>query len=77
MPVPIVSALTSPQPERQPVDGPVEVRREGTCIHLSATHDGHHRFMTVTEFNAWRLFVMLALILGVSLPKKLLKSIRM
>jgi hypothetical protein len=77
MPVPTISALTSPQPERRPEDGPVAVTRDGAHIEITATTHGVTSTLAVTEFNAWRLFAMLALILGVSLPKKLLQSIRM
>lgn len=65
------------QPERTEHDGEVEVRREGATIILSATQHEHPHFLPVSEFNAWRLFVALALVLGAQLPKKLLKTIRM
>jgi hypothetical protein len=65
------------QPQRSEHDGQVEVRREGAIIILSATQHEHPHFLPVSEFNAWRLFVALAVVLGAQLPKKLLKSIRM
>lgn len=33
--------------------------------------------MTLSPFNAWRMFAALAQILGAELPRKLLKTIRM
>lgn len=65
-------------PERGPKDGPVSVQRIEDRIAVSAItiDDEDHNFMEMSEYNAWRLFGMLAIILGIELPKKIGKEIR-
>lgn len=72
-----VSQRTGVQPPRGEKDGAVSVNRstDGTLF-ISATHGGEERSLTVSEYNAWRIFGMLALFLEVPLPKKLGKSIQ-
>lgn len=65
------------QPERKPWDGPVAVQRVGDYIDVQATDNGEKTYLRMSEYNAWRVFAMLAMILGVSLPKALGKSIKM
>jgi len=70
-------------PERGPKDGPVEVRRLSddrisisSVTNLEGDMKDHH-WMELSEYNAWRIFAMLALILGVQLPAKIGKEIKM
>lgn len=72
----------SEQPARSACDGAVGVSRETAFPELGellmhAEHDGARQVIRCSEYNAWRLFVMLGLILGANLPAKLLKSVKM
>jgi hypothetical protein len=60
-------------PERLPEDGPVGVRREGDR-HLCLYAEGLGS-LTVSEYNAARLFGILAMFLEIRLPKALGKAI--
>ena len=65
------------QPERKPWDGPVEVLRVGDYISVSATDQATKSTIMMSEYNAWRVFGMLAVILGVPLPKYIAKAIKL
>lgn len=65
------------QPERELSDGPVAVNRIDQFIVLSAEQDKKYEGMKVSEYNAWRLFGMLAVVLGVELPKNIAKAIKL
>lgn len=65
------------QPERSDDDGPVEIQRVTEGLVISCTQEGETTRLHVSEYNAWRVFGMLALMLGVELPKKLAKSIKL
>lgn len=66
----------SKQPERGPLDGPVSVNRYGDAFVITAKQGALETTCEVSEHNAWRLFGLLALMLGVSLPTKIAKGIR-
>ncbi len=78
-------------PERSPKDGPVSVNRLGDdriCIsaetlNLNPVEDPINNYwresphyLEMSEYNAWRIFGMLAIILGIELPKKVGKEIK-
>lgn len=67
----------SKQPKREPGDGPVAVNRFGGKILVSNTVDGVSSTVELSEYNAWRVFGMLAVILGVQLPKNIAQAIKM
>lgn len=59
------------QPERSASDGPVSVTRPAANkIAICATTDGQGGELVMSEYNAWRVFAMLAVILGIPLPAK-------
>jgi hypothetical protein len=64
------------QPKRAPSDGAIAVRRlpDGRIV-ISVVTNGIEGGVFMGEFNAWRVFGALALILGIKLSKKLGKSI--
>lgn len=66
-------------PERKPSDGAVGVNRApgNDALTLTATTDGIEQSMTVSPHNAARLFALLSLMLGIPLPAKLGKEIRL
>lgn len=67
-------------PKREPTDGALTVRRiAGTGhIELIEERDGHPAaWLIVSEYNAWRLFGMMALILGIPLSKAVAKTIKL
>lgn len=66
------------QPERQPSDGPMTVERleDGRWL-ISVETDGERQSITCGGFNVWRVFGSLAFLLGVALPKKVSKSIKL
>lgn len=65
------------QPERGPNDGPVNVERlpDGR-IAMSATASGEESGMVASEYNAWRLYAALGLILGIK-PSKQAEGIKL
>jgi hypothetical protein len=65
------------QPPREPCDGQVSVNRHKDELCISVTHNGQDQGLVMSEYNAWRVFGMLAMLLGVSLPKKIAKAIKM
>lgn len=65
------------QPERKPWDGPIKVQRIGDYISISVEQNSEAQGMKISEYNAWRVFGMLAVILGVPLPKYIAKAIKL
>lgn len=65
-------------PERGPGDGPVAVRRptDGE-IAIAATTDGVEGCVVMSEYNAWRVFGMLSMMLGIPLPPATGKAIKL
>lgn len=66
------------QPPRCPGDGDVRLHRgDGDSFFFTVTQDGAEQTLWLSGFNAWRLFGMLAIMLGVPLPKKIGKAIKL
>jgi len=64
-------------PERDADDGAVEVRREpGGKIAIVIEHVNVSEALRMSPHNAWRVFGMLAVMLGIPLPAKIAKAIR-
>lgn len=65
-------------PERQPNDGEVNLRRlDKGKIQVSVMTDGNLEGITMSEYNAARVFGILALFLEIPLPKSLAKQIKL
>lgn len=65
-------------PSRQPKDGAVAVSRlDSDFIALDATYGGDKESLVVSEYNAWRLFGLLSVMLGLPLTKKVSKAIHL
>lgn len=65
------------QPERQSFDGPCRVERIGDVIVVESTQNGVTTRCEMSEFNAWRIFGCLALILEIPLPSRIGKAINL
>lgn len=68
------------QPERLPLEGAVSVTREGLDrenIRITVQHGLDRQTMLMGGYNAWRVFGMLGMMLGIGLPVKILKRIKM
>jgi hypothetical protein len=70
------------QPPRQPTDGPVAVRwadrsADDGVIEVDVTTGGKMERITMSMFNAYRVFGMMALMLEVPLPKAVGKGIKL
>jgi hypothetical protein len=67
------------QPDRLPTDGAVAVQRnqDGETVCIMVESNGSAQFISCSEFNAWRLFGMMAPMLGIKLPSKLARGIRL
>lgn len=66
------------QPPRAPSDGPVSVRTPtDDVVEIEATTDGKAQAISMSTYNAWRVFGMLALMLGIPLPPATGKAIRL
>lgn len=66
------------QAKRLPGDGPVSVYRvNDERLKISSTTDGVEESITLSDYNASRVFGILALMLGIKLSNKLLKAIKM
>jgi hypothetical protein len=64
-------------PERKPSDGPMSVNRPGPGeITIAAETNGEIQTLTMSEFNAWRTFGCLAMMLGIPLSKEVGKAIK-
>lgn len=70
---------TGQQPPRGPKDGQIQIWNDGPdgdmCILVE--HSGETQRIVLTEYNAWRVFGTLALLLGVQLPKKIAESLKL
>lgn len=65
------------QPPKSDRDGLISfVRNEDETITITCETDGIQRSIIATEYNAWRIFGSLAVFLGIELPKKLGKQIK-
>jgi len=64
------------QPERLPEDGGIRIVRmpDGK---LTIAEDGNHTAVILSEFNAWRVFGMLSIMLGIPLSKKVSVAIKL
>jgi len=66
------------QPARGPDDGPVAVRAgAGGRLEIEVTTADKVQVITVTPFNAFRIFGMMALMLGIKLPAAVGKGIKL
>lgn len=68
------------QPERTDDDGPISVDRwihDDEMLVIKIRTKGEDQHMVVGMYNAWRLFGLLAVMLGITLPKKLMKAIKL
>ena len=66
------------QPERSDRDGEVSVRRlPNGDITVSVVTDNERAFLVLTDYNGWRIFGLLAFMLGIDLPVKLAKKIKL
>jgi hypothetical protein len=54
------------QAKRQPVDGPVGVKRQpgGDVFIVNITHDGQHQTIVMSAYNAARVFATLGFMLA-------------
>jgi hypothetical protein len=61
------------------LDGPVEVRRvkDSDTILLSVTHLNHTQHIELTEYNASRLCVLLAFMIGMPMASAVLKAVKL
>jgi hypothetical protein len=67
-------------PERKPSDGKVSVERcsvPGGYIVVNVVTDGDNYELVMSEHNAWRVFGMLSLILGIPQTKAVGKAIKL
>ena len=64
-------------PERLDSDGGVRVSRVDDYILISATSLGKEESILVSPYNAWRIFGMLSVILGLPLSRAVSKVIRL
>src|SRR5262245_29859007 len=64
-------------PERAPFDGPLSVRRIGDSIIVEATQGALTARVEMSEYNAWRVFGCLALLLEIPLPPSVSKAIKL
>jgi hypothetical protein len=64
-------------PPRVSGDGAISVRRpEPGRLLISVIDDGNECNVDVSDHNAWRLFGMLAFMLGIKLPDSIAKAIK-
>ncbi len=66
-------------PERETDDGEAAVRwgAHQRCLVISVTTAGVPQMITLSPYNAWRIFGMMALLLGLPLSAKLGKAIKL
>lgn len=70
--------MSGQQPERRAEDGPVKFAVHGEHTYsISVTHNGKEQDLIVGAHNAWRLFGMMAMILGIALPAAIAKRIKL
>ena len=66
------------QPERSDRDGEVSVRRlPNGDMTIAVVTDNERAFLVLTDYNGWRIFGLLAFMLGIDLPVKLAKKIKL
>lgn len=66
------------QPPRRLGDGPVEIATATPgVLSIGVTTNDARQYILVSEYNAWRVFGMLALMLGIKLPAKLMRQIQL
>lgn len=65
------------QPDRGPDDGPISVNRIGEALVITARQGALETRCEMSEYNAWRVFGCLAVMLGVRLPAKIGKAIKL
>lgn len=74
MPMPRIPKM----PARLPSDGAVAVTRvDDHHLTASVTTNGTTETVIMSEFNAWRVFGMLSVMLGIPLPVALGKAIKL
>lgn len=66
-------------PRMSGLDGPVEVRRitPGETIIISVTQLNHTQHIELTEYNASRLIVTLAFMIGMPMASSVLKAVKL
>ena len=75
--------MTAVMPERQPGDTDVTVTRlDNGYLRVSYGGDSQDPYvcsgsLVVSPYNAWRVFGLLACMLGISLPRSLGKAIKL
>lgn len=65
------------QPARGPEDGPVVVRWIGDLLEIEATGAGGTESVIMSQYNAFRIFGMMAMALGIKLPASVAKGIKL
>jgi hypothetical protein len=66
------------QPERSDRDGEVSVHRlPNGDIMIAVVTDNERASVVLTDYNGWRIFGLLAFMLGIGLPTKLAKKIKL
>jgi hypothetical protein len=63
-------------PARAESDGRIECNREGEHLLLSCTQDGATTSVRMSDYNAWRAFGLLAIMLKIPLPDAVSKEIK-
>lgn len=63
-------------PPREKSDGRVSVNRVDDKIKIEVVTDGKTESATIGEYNAWRVFGMLSLMLDLPLPTNVGKAIK-
>jgi len=65
-------------PSRLPEDGGITIERGSeNYLVIGVTNDGKPESIITSEYNAWRIFGALSLMLGIPLPSKTAKEIKM
>lgn len=64
-------------PARAELDGPIRVQRIGESLIVEATQGGMTTRVEMSEYNAWRTFGCLALLLEIPLPPHISKAIKL
>ena len=68
----------SGQPKRAGSDGPVEIiRNRDGALEMRVETYGATQVIECSDHNAWRLFALLSLMLGIDLPKRVTKGIKL
>jgi hypothetical protein len=62
-------------PPRESFDGPCSVQRVGDVIIVGSTQNGMTTHCEMSEYNAWRIFGCLSLMLDIPLPPHVRKVI--